>query len=103
SRDRGPGAVATAPPPTPARPSTSGNWKAGSWTITASTASGADVGNYAPISYATGTLTVNQKALTITANNQTQTYGAGNNLTQGVSFSALDSAPVADPTLTTNA
>src|SRR5262249_57928245 len=64
------GDVVTASLATNATTSTSGNWNAGTWSITASSASGADVGNYAPISYSPGTLQVNQKALSITANNQ---------------------------------
>ena len=46
--------------------STSGNWNAGSWTITPSAATGGtfSASNYS-ISYVTGTLTVNQEGLTI--------------------------------------
>ncbi|NGM63638.1 hypothetical protein G5B30_17165, partial [Sphingobacterium sp. SGG-5] len=42
--------------------------------ITASAAQGPKLGNYT-ISYAKGTLTVNPKALTITANDQSKIYG----------------------------
>ncbi|NGM63628.1 hypothetical protein G5B30_17115, partial [Sphingobacterium sp. SGG-5] len=42
--------------------------------ITASAAQGPKLGNYT-ISYAKGTLTVNPKALTITAKNRSKTYG----------------------------
>ena len=44
------------------------------YAIVASSAVGTGLGNYA-ISYVDGTLTVNAKALTITANNQSKTYG----------------------------
>ncbi|NGM63644.1 hypothetical protein G5B30_17205, partial [Sphingobacterium sp. SGG-5] len=42
--------------------------------ITASAAQGPKLGNYT-ISYAKGTLTVNRKALTITAKDRSKTYG----------------------------
>src|SRR5690606_21176663 len=47
--------------------------------ITASAAQGPKLTNYA-ITYAKGTLTVNKKALTITANNRTKIYGETLNL-----------------------
>gem|GEM_PF-1699112 len=47
--------------------------------ITASAAQGPKLSNY-EISYAKGTLTVNKKALTITANNRSKTYGETLNL-----------------------
>jgi hypothetical protein len=46
------------------------------YTITPSAAVGTGLGNY-QISYQLGSLTVNAKALTITANNQSKTYGDG--------------------------
>jgi hypothetical protein len=79
------GDVVTASLSTNAATSTSGNWKAGAWTITLSSAGGADVGNYS-VGYASGTLTVSQKALAITANIQTKVYGTAFNFT-GAEFS----------------
>ncbi len=75
---------------TNATSSSSGNWNAGSWTITPSRATGGafNPANYA-ISYNAGALTVNQAPLTIAANNQTMTYGGGNNFTAGYTPSGL--------------
>ena len=95
--------LVTASLATNATTSTSGNWNAGTWTITPSSASGADVGDYAPITYDNGTLLVKQAALTITANDQTQTYGAGNTFTQGVSFTGLVTHDVVTASLSTDA
>jgi hypothetical protein len=47
---------------------------AGTYTITAGDASGTGLSNY-NITYANGSLTVNRKALTVTANNQSKVYG----------------------------
>ncbi len=62
----------------------------GSYTITASAATGGTFapGNYS-INYNTGTLTVNQKALTITANDVTKAFGA--TLTGGAGSTAFTS------------
>ena len=46
----------------------------GTYSIVPSAAVGTGLSNYS-ISYANGTLTVNQKALTVTANNRSKTYG----------------------------
>ena len=66
--------VVTASLSTNATTSTSGNWNAGSWTITPSSAAGADVADYS-VSYAAGTLTVSPALLTVTASNESMTYG----------------------------
>ena len=52
---------------------------AGSYNITAASATGGtfDINNY-NVSYANGTLTVTQAPLTLTANNQSRSYGAAN-------------------------
>jgi len=64
---------------TNATTSTSGNYNAGTWTITPSAVhfSTGSSGNYS-ISYVSGTLTVTPAALTITANNQSRVYDQPN-------------------------
>src|SRR5204863_183525 len=52
------------------------------YAIVASAASGSGLGNYT-VSYVNGKLTVTPKALTVTANNQTKTYGASLTLGAG--------------------
>ncbi|MDG3439036.1 MBG domain-containing protein, partial [Nitrospirillum amazonense] len=52
----------------------------GSYSITASGATGTGLSNYS-VSYADGTLTVNPAALTITASGATKTYGTSASLT----------------------
>ncbi|MDG3439038.1 MBG domain-containing protein, partial [Nitrospirillum amazonense] len=59
----------------------------GSYTITASGATGTGLSNYS-VSYADGTLTVNPAALTITASGASKTYGTSASLT-GYSSSGL--------------
>ena len=51
----------------------------GGYAITASNATGTGLSNYS-ITYATGTLTVGQRALTVTASDQSKTYGEVANL-----------------------
>ena len=69
--------------------SSSDNYDVGTWTITASAASGGtfDPNNYS-ISYNTGTLTVNPASLTITANDVTTTYADGTTLNGTSGFNA---------------
>ena len=65
----------------------------GTYTITASNATGTGLGNYT-ITYNNGTLTVNQAALTITANNASKTYGATASLSQFTATGLLNSDAV---------
>ena len=54
--------------------SSSSNYNVGTWHLTPSVATGSGLGNY-DIYYTAGTLQVNAKALTVTALNQSRTYG----------------------------
>ncbi|MBI5295993.1 MAG: right-handed parallel beta-helix repeat-containing protein [Chloroflexi bacterium] len=75
----------------------------GPYTIVPSTALGTGLGNYT-ITYANGTLTVNARSLTITANNASKTYGAVKTFA-GTEFTVLglvNADAVASVTLTSN-
>ncbi len=63
---------------------------AGSYTISASGATGTGLSNYS-ITYADGTLVVNQASLTVTASGATKTYGTSANLTGFTSNGLLNS------------
>ncbi|MFA4994238.1 MAG: YDG domain-containing protein [Bdellovibrionales bacterium] len=73
----------------------------GTYAIVPSDATGSGIGNYT-ISYINGTLTVNPAALTVTASNQSKTYGAVANLgtTSFTTSGLLNSDTVTGATLT---
>ena len=82
----------------------SGNWNAGTWTITPSAACGSGLSNYT-ITYDTGTQTIAARALTVTADNENKTYGHPNpTLNYGYSgLASGDTASVFSGALTTDA
>jgi fibronectin-binding autotransporter adhesin len=84
--------------------SSSGNIEAGSYTLTASLSGGTIRSGYVAATSNTGTLTINQKAITVTADDKSKTYGDANpTLTYSLTSGSLVSGDSLTGSITTTA